>query len=51
MEKKDYFNFRIVNFRFMCINIAGEPVYVIYVSRSVIYSRHDIAEFFFLIWR
>ena len=31
--KRDYFNFLIVNFPFICSNIPAAPAYVVYISQ------------------
>jgi hypothetical protein len=39
-DKRDYFNFPIVNFPFICSNIPVAPAYGVYISRLLIrYSR------------
>ena len=37
-DKKDYFNFPIVNFPFICSNIPASPVYGVYISQLMRYS-------------
>jgi hypothetical protein len=38
-DKRDYFNFPIVNFPFICSNIPVAPAYGVYVSHLIRYSR------------
>ena len=38
-DKRDPFNFPIVNFPFMCSNIAAAPTYGVYLSQTIRYSR------------
>jgi hypothetical protein len=38
-DKRDDFNFPIVNFPFMCSNIPAAPVFVVYISQLIWYSR------------
>jgi hypothetical protein len=38
-DKRDYFNFPIVNFPFICCNIPTSPVYGVYISQMIRYSR------------
>ena len=38
-DKKDYFNFPIVNFPFICFNIPAAPAYGVYISQLVRYFR------------
>ena len=38
-DKRDDFNFPIVNFPFLCINIPSAPVHGVYVSQLVRYAR------------
>jgi hypothetical protein len=38
-DKRDYFNFPIVNFPFICSNIPAAPGYGVYISRLIQYSR------------
>ena len=38
-DKRDDFNFPIVNFPFLCSNILAAPAYGVYVSQLVRYSR------------
>ena len=38
-DKRDDFNFSIVNFPFMCSNIPSGPAYGVYISQLVRYSR------------
>jgi hypothetical protein len=38
-DKRDAFNFPIVNFPFICSNIPAAPAYGIYVSQMIRYSR------------
>ena len=38
-DKRDYFNFPIMNFPFICSNILAAPAYGVYVSQLVRYSR------------
>ena len=37
-DKRDDFNFPIVNFPFICSNIAAAPAYVVYISQLIRYS-------------
>jgi hypothetical protein len=38
-HKRDYFNFPIVNFPFICSNIPAAPAYGVYLSQLIRYSR------------
>jgi hypothetical protein len=38
-DKRDYFNFPLVNFPFICSNIPAAPAYEIYISQLIRYSR------------
>ena len=38
-DKRDDFNFPIVNFSFICSNIPAAPAYGVYISQSIRYSR------------
>ena len=38
-DKKDDFNFPIVTFHFICINIPAAPAYGVYISQLIQYSR------------
>ena len=38
-DKRDDFNFPIVNFPFICSNIPAEPAYGVYISQKIRYSR------------
>ena len=38
-DKRDDFNFSIVNFPFQCSNIPAAPAYGVYVSQLIHYSR------------
>ena len=38
-DKRDDFNFPIVNFSFICSNIPAAPAYGVYISQSIQYSR------------
>jgi hypothetical protein len=38
-NKRDNFNFSIVNFPFICSNIPAAPAYGIYISQLIRYSR------------
>ena len=38
-DKRDYFNFPIVNFPFICSNIPAAPAYGVYISELIRYSR------------
>jgi hypothetical protein len=38
-DKRDYFNFPIVNFPFICSNIPTAPGYGVYLSQMIRYSR------------
>jgi hypothetical protein len=37
-DKRDDFNFHIVNFLFICINIPSAPAYGVYISKLIRYS-------------
>jgi hypothetical protein len=37
-DKRDYFNFPIVNFPFICSNIPADPAYGVYISQLIRYS-------------
>ena len=55
-DKKDYFNFPIVNFPFICNNIPVAPVYGLYISQLIRYSRacgcdHDVLDIGLLLTR
>ena len=48
-DKRDDFNFFIVNFPFICSNIQAVPAYGVYISQLIRYSRacgsyHDFRE-------
>ena len=38
-DKRDDFNFKIVNFPFLCGNIPASPAYGVYISQLIRYSR------------
>ena len=38
-DKRDDFNFKIINFSNMCSNIPASPVYGVYISQLIRYSR------------
>ena len=38
-DKRDYFNFKIVNFPFLCSNIPSRPAYGVYISQLVRIDR------------
>jgi hypothetical protein len=38
-DKRDYFNFPVVNFPFICSNIPAAPTYEVYISQLIRYSR------------
>ena len=38
-DKRDDFNFDIVNFTFLCGNIPQSPSYVVYISQLIHYAR------------
>jgi hypothetical protein len=38
-DKRDNFNFPIVNFPFICSNISAAPAYGVYISQLIRYSR------------
>ena len=38
-DKRDDFNFHIVNFLFICINIPAAPAYGVYISKLIRHSR------------
>ena len=38
-DKRDDFNFPIVNFPFICSNIPAAPAYGVYISQLILYSR------------
>jgi hypothetical protein len=38
-DKRDYFNFPIVNFPFICSNSPAAPAYGVYISQLLRYSR------------
>ena len=46
-DKRDDFDFAIVNFPFLCSNIPLSPVYGVYVSQLIRYARacHTYANF------
>jgi hypothetical protein len=49
-DKRDDFNFSIVNFPFLCINITISPVYGVYISQMIRYARACSMYGQFLIW-
>ena len=48
-DKRDDFNFIIVNFRFLSSNIPQSPVYGVYVSQLIRYARASSAYSDFLV--
>ena len=38
-DKRDHFNFPVVNFPFICSNIPAAPTYEVYISQLIRYSR------------
>jgi hypothetical protein len=38
-DKRDYFNFFIVNFPYLCSNIPVSPAYGVYISQLIRYAR------------
>jgi hypothetical protein len=38
-DKRDHFNFPIVNFPFICSNIPAAPTYGVYITQLIRYSR------------
>ena len=38
-DKSDDFDFRIVNFPFMCSNIPESPAYGVYISKLIRYAK------------
>ena len=38
-DKRNYFNFTIVNFSFLCSNIPLSPAYGVYISQLIRYAR------------
>ena len=38
-DKRDDFNFKIINFPNMCSNIPASPAYGVYISQSIRYAR------------
>jgi predicted O-linked N-acetylglucosamine transferase (SPINDLY family) len=38
-DKRDDFNFKIINFPNMCSNIPASPAYVVYISQLIRYAR------------
>ena len=42
-DKRDDFNFPIVNFPFLCSNIPAAPAYGVYISQLIRYSRACIS--------
>jgi hypothetical protein len=38
-DKRDHFNFKIINFPNMCINIPASPAYGVYISQLIRYAR------------
>ena len=38
-DKRDDFNFKIINFRNMCSNIPASPAYGVYISQLIRYAR------------
>ena len=47
-DKRDDFNFKIVNFPYLCSNIPSSPAYGVFVSQLICYSRActDYCDFF-----
>ena len=41
-DKRDYFNFEIINFPNMCSNIPTSPAYGVYISQLIRYARASI---------
>ena len=39
-DKRDDFNFKIINFPNMCSNITASPAYGVYISQLIRYARH-----------
>ena len=39
IDSRDYFNFPIMNFPFICSNIPAGPAYGVYISELIRYSR------------
>ena len=38
-DKRDDFNFKIINFPYMCSNIPSSPAYGVYISQLIRYAR------------
>ena len=38
-DKRDYFNFKIINFQNICRNIPASPAYDFYISQLIRYAR------------
>jgi hypothetical protein len=38
-DKRDYFNFSIVNFPYLCSNIPASPAYGVYILQLIRYAR------------
>ena len=38
-DKRDDFNFQVVNFPYLCSNIPSSPAYGVYISQLIRYSR------------
>ena len=38
-DKRDDFNFKIINFKNMCSNIPASPAYGVYISQLIRYAR------------
>jgi hypothetical protein len=49
-DKRDDFNFSIVNFPYLCSNIAASPAYGVYISQFIGYSRGCSTYDLFLVW-
>ena len=43
-DKRDDFNFPIVNFPFICSNIPAAPAYGVYISQMIRYSYQDFLD-------
>jgi hypothetical protein len=39
-DKRDDFNFKIINFPNVCRNIPASPAYGVYISQLIRYARH-----------
>jgi hypothetical protein len=47
-DKRDDFNFKIINFPNMCSNIPASPAYGVYISQLIRYARAALASWIFL---